>query len=203
VDNPQGERQIDWSRVERWAAQLAAGDPSDLQAVFRADYGNEPSMQWNPQARDLVSDKLRFLLEHWTSLRRDGALPRTDDIDPIDMRPALGFVMLIDAVDGGRDFRYRLYGSAIAAVSEFDMTGKLLSSHGASTLVIEQSLATYRAALMRREAVYTVRAPIRAQYTAHWHRVAMPLVDESGTVVRFLAGAVPLSHKGNTLAGRF
>lgn len=122
----------------------------------------------------------------------NGALPLTTDIDPIRMRPALGYVMLVDVVDGGWDFRYRLYGSELASVSGFDMTGRFLSSHGASANVIEFGLAVYRAAAVRRQPVFTSRRPVGARHTARWERVVMPLADRTGAVVRFLACTVPL-----------
>lgn len=196
------ERAIDWSRVAKWSDQLAAGDPSEMRATLREHYGYEPSVAWNPKPGDMAAEKLGFLLQYWNGLRHGTNLPRTSEIDPLQMRQALGHVMLIDSIEDGRDFRYRLYGSLLVGVSGFDMTGRLLSNHGASVWVIEFSLATYRAALRRREPIFTTRSPIGAQYTAQWHRVAMPLVDETGAVVRFLAGTVPLSRNGGIVSAR-
>ena len=83
--------------------------------------------------------------------------------------------MLLDLVEGGRDFRYRLYGSMIASISGFDMTGKLLSEHPASPYVAEFALASYRAAVQRREPVFRERHPVGAPYSsaaqARWMRV--------------------------------
>lgn len=197
-----GERPIDWSRVAKWSSQLAAGDASEMRATMRHHYGYEPTVAWNPAPDDMAVEKLGFLLQYWKGLRRGSNLPRTSDIDPLEMRLALGHVMLIDCIDGGRDFRYRLYGSLLVGVSGFDMTGRLLSNHGASVWVIEFSLATYRAALLRQEPVFTSRSPIGAQYTSQWHRVAMPLVDETGAVVRFLAATVPLARSGGIVSAR-
>lgn len=50
-------------------------------------------------------------------------MPLASEIDALEMRPALGYGMLVEPVDGGADFRDRLYGSNLAAVSGFDMTG--------------------------------------------------------------------------------
>jgi hypothetical protein len=119
------------------------------------------------------------------------------------MRRALGYVMLVDAVESGRDFRYRLYGSAVAAVSGFDMTGRLLSEHAASAYILEFSLALYRATIQRRRPVFCHYAPAGTLLTAQWHRVALPMTDRSGAVVRLLAGAVPLARDGRIVAGRF
>lgn len=194
------DRAIDWTRVERWAAKLVAGESGDMCAELRDRFEGEPTVVWNPQPSDIASKKLQFLLEYWTGLRRGAALPLTTDIDPMKMRRALGYVMLVDVVDGGRDFRYRLYGSMLASVSGYDMTGRFLSCHGASANVIEFDLAVYRAAVVRKKSVFTSRKPIGARYTSRWQRVAMPLVDQTGAVVRFLACTVPLSRSGATVS---
>ncbi len=199
---PENQPQIDWARIDRWTEQLSTGDVSDIRDTFRMSYGDEPSVTWSPRQDSIASDKLRFLLDYWQSLSPDGKAPLASSIDPLRMGPALGYVTLVDVVDGGRDFRYRLYGTVIAAVSEFDMTGRLLSALNASPLVVEFGIATYRAVFRRREAVYVVRAPAGASITSHWHRLTMPLTDDSGAVIRFLSGSVPISHDGRPLAGR-
>lgn len=188
-------RAIDRAKVERWTAMIASNDFDELHAAFVAERLKVPTVIWNPQMEDLTAEKLRFLLRYWNGLPRKGAGPRTSDIDPLDMRPALGNVMLVDAVEGGRDFRYRLYGSVLAEVSGFDMTGKLVSEHHASTYAIEFTLATYGAAILRPEPVFTTRMPARATYTAEWHRIVLPLVDDTGAVSRFLVGLVPVPRK--------
>lgn len=191
-----GDRAIDWTRVERWASALAAGESDEFCAQFRDRFDGEVAVIWKPRLSDMASEKLRFLLDYWTGLCDGDALPLTTDIDPIRMRPALGHVMLVDVIDGGRDFRYRLYGSLLAVVSGFDMTGRNLSSHGASANVREFGLSVYRAAAIRKEPVFTSRKPVGARYTVQWQRVALPLVNQAGAVVRFLACALPLSPSG-------
>src|SRR5882757_2741386 len=117
---------IDEARIERWAAQVASNDLSDIAATFRTSYGEEPRIEWNPRREDLGHERLQFLLTHWENLRRGRALPHVKDIDPLEIGPVLGYVALTDPVEDGQNFRYRLYGSTLAAISGFDMTGKLL-----------------------------------------------------------------------------
>lgn len=188
-------RRIDRAKVERWTALLAADDLRELHATFAAHRLKAPSVIWNPRLEDLTSEKLRFLFRYWSGLPRSGAGPRVDRIDPLDMRPALGNIMLVDVVEGGRDFRYRLYGSVLAEVSGLDMTGKLVSEHHASLYAIEFTLAAYGAVLLRPDPVFTTRMPAGAMHTAEWHRLVLPLVDEAGTVSRFLVGMVLIPRK--------
>src|SRR5690349_20789723 len=92
------DRAIDWTRVERWASNLVAGDGGDTCAQFRDRFDGEATIIWNPRPSDMASQKLRFLLDYWTGLRQGDALPLTTDVDPLHMRPALGYVMLVDVI---------------------------------------------------------------------------------------------------------
>lgn len=188
-------RALDWERIEFWTAKVVEKDLLSIGDVFIAAGADLPEVVWSPKAHDLAAPPLSFLSGHWSSLS-DGGLPHIRQIDPLELRPALGYVMLLDAVDGGRDFRYRLYGSKIAQISNLDMTGRLLSEHPASTYVAEFGIAVYRAALIRRESIYTTRKPTMAEFTACWQRLAMPLVDDSGAVVRLLAATVAIGGDG-------
>lgn len=190
---------IDWERVARWSGQIAAGELGDIRAVFAARTGQPPTLIWSPAAERVTAPQLRFLLDHWSTLADGGTPPNYRQIDPSAMRPALGYVMLLDAVDGGRDFRYRLYGSLIARASDLDMTGRLLSDHPASSYVTEFGLAVYRAALQRPRPIYTERTPAAAERTTRWQRLALPLVDDAGRVTRLLAGTVPVARDGRVI----
>lgn len=80
------------------------------------------------------------------------------------------------------------------------MTGRHLSSHGASANVVEFGLAVYRAVVARKEPVFTSRKPVGALHTTHWQRVAMPLVEQTGAFFGLLACKVPISPSGATVA---
>jgi hypothetical protein len=191
---------FDWARVDRWAQQICAGAYTDVERVFLAQTEQKPTIVWSPTAESIAAPQLRFLLQYWTGLAPDGAVPNRRRIDPLAMRPALGYVMLIDIVDRGRDFRYRLYGSTIALISQLDMTGRLMSEHPASTYVNEFGLAANRAVLSRRLPLYTERTPALAERTTRWQRIAMPLADDSGEITRLLAGTVPIARDGRIIA---
>lgn len=183
--------ELDWARIERWTAQIIAGDETDIRAAF--DGAAKPRFAWNPSDAALASDKLRFLMSHWTELRGTDPMPHMRAIDPLNMRPVLGYIMLLEPIDGGRDFRYLVYGSEIAAVSEIEMTGKIASALAASQNVVEFGMAAYRAAWERQAPLYTVRSPLGAYRTAEWHRLTLPLAGDDGRIGRLIAGSVPLS----------
>ena len=71
---------------------------------------------------------LRKIYRYWRGKCREGALPSRADLDPTEILPALlPHVFLVDVVDGGRDFRYRLVGTHIVESVGFEYTGRLVS----------------------------------------------------------------------------
>ena len=75
----------------------------------------------------IKAEILREIYRYWRGKCREGALPSRADLDPIDIPALLAHVFLIDIVDGGRDFRYRLLGTHIVESVGFEFTGQLVS----------------------------------------------------------------------------
>ena len=191
---------VDWERIERWQTLLQDDDLTELQELFDANGARGPSIRWDPPADTIQKLPMRFTLERWQQAATLG-LPTTRFVDPIKLTPALGYLLLVDVVDGGQDFVYRLFGSRVSAVSGFDMTHKKLSNHPASSYIREFSIALYRAAIVRREPVWSHYGPAMAVSTAAWERIVLPLADDAGTICRFLVATVPIGLDGNTVKG--
>ncbi len=177
--------------IERLAQGLATDDLSGVNALFEAQQLPAPTITWNTGAGDLEIRELRFLRGLWDQLRTDGKLPRTPELGPELLRPALGYIMILDVVDGGADFRYRLYGSRIAQRAGFDATGKLTSEIGPTTFISQFFVACYRAVYRREEPLFTAHVPPSKVEVQIWRRLILPLADETGAVYRFLVGNVP------------
>lgn len=150
-----------------------------------------PTLVWSPTPGTLEHEPLRFLMDYWQRLRGGEDVPHATKIDPVEMRPALGNVMLLDVLDGGADFRYRLYGSKIAERAGFDMTGKRVSEIGTSTAVATFFVYVYQAVLKRREPIYTEHRPPASIQVTKWYRLVLPLADAAGMVNRLLVGNIP------------
>ena len=190
---------VDWQIVGRWADEIARGELADIRGAFSAKGARGPDVVWQPAGDSLMLPQLRFLHGYWTELAGTRSMPRASEIDPLGMRPALGYIMLIDPVPGGVDFRYRLYGSRIAAVSGFDVTGRRVSEHPASPYIIAFTLALYRAAVARAVPLFAEHGPPATLHTASWHRVILPLAGAAGEVARLLVGIVPIAHDGRPI----
>lgn len=95
-------------------------------------------------AADCREPAIRHLYDYWRHQRGTHRFPARSDLDPIDMKPALGGIMIFEIhpqPNGGYRFRYRLKGSAIVARDGFDMTGRYLD---------ELPLVQYRTLLLGR-----------------------------------------------------
>ncbi len=144
-----------------------------------------------PSEADLPLKELRSVLRYWQALPKVDGVAEVLKIDPLELRGSLGYLMLVDSGPGENEFRYALYGSKIAAVAGFDMTGKTVWQVATSSAVQTFFAACYRAVLILRCPLYTVhKAP--PQITAsHWHRLILPL-GPNGVVKRFLVCNTPI-----------
>jgi hypothetical protein len=69
---------------------------------------------------------LRRLYAYWDDRRGDREFPGRSDIDPLDMRYALGNISLVDVLHEPLRFRYRLHGSIVVERIGIDMTGRFV-----------------------------------------------------------------------------
>ena len=170
---------------------LLAGDPGPVERLFAAHDASAPEVIWNPGEADLPHEPLQFLLGYWSAKKDGNELPRTGSIDPVEMKPALRFIMLLDVLDGGTDFRYRVYGTGIVERTGRDWTGKRVSDLAAFAYTGRFYTAVYRAALRRRLTVATVSDSPRHVAATDWSRLVLPLANKDGEITRFLVGNVP------------
>lgn len=75
----------------------------------------------------LSSARLKEAFAYWDSKRAGRTMPSRRDIDPAEIVKLLPYVMLIDVITDPLDFRYRLMGTELSAISHHDYTGKRFS----------------------------------------------------------------------------
>jgi hypothetical protein len=66
---------------------------------------------------------LRFYFDYWDRKRAGRPLPSRTDIKPAELKPHLGSIILLEAVPGANDFRYRLIGTRVTDYFLGDATG--------------------------------------------------------------------------------
>lgn len=182
---------IDLTVIDAMRDDLLAGGQTKLAAPFTALGLRPPVVRWNPAADDLPTRQLPFLLRHWQALRDHHGSVLPEYIDPFDLRPVLGYILLLDVLDDGADYRYRLYGSEVARIAGFDMTGKRTSEMVTGSLASDFYLAIYRAMLQRPEPVYSWHEMPMEITINSWDRIVLPLWDGDGRIVRIITCNVP------------
>jgi hypothetical protein len=128
---------------------------------------------------------LAELVAYWDAKRAGRMAPRRSDIDPAELKPHLTGLLMLDVLDGGADFRYRLIGTAIVQGSGRDSTGRRMSELYADQPAVLQRL------LDRFRRVVTEQRPIYTRGRIYW----VPNREYR----RFVTVAVPLSDDGRTV----
>ncbi len=119
---------------------------------------------------------LREFYEYWDAKRGSRAMPSRADMDPIDIPRLLPYVFLVDVLDEGADFRYRLVGGGIHTHVGSDLTGRRLSEV-VENCSQEDLLDFYREVLhgrapCRRRLAYTTPT---ARLTRYYDALVAPL----------------------------
>lgn len=185
-------------RIATWSDDIVEGNIKRVRALFQSHGSDLSALVWDPPERSLPP-MLAELHQIWRSLAAPGQLPHHAQVTPFAVRPALGYLALMDPVDGGTEFRYRLYGSLLAAISGFDLTGRLQSEAPVSAHVRELTIALDRAVYRQARPLYSCRRPMGARRVTAWHRLCLPLVNDSGAIARLLVANVPISATGHVL----
>jgi hypothetical protein len=71
-----------------------------------------------------ASPFLHKLLQFWSKTAGADEVPSRDRLDAFTLRPWLGHISIYEMVDGGHDFRIRLEGTSIVAITGEDWTGR-------------------------------------------------------------------------------
>lgn len=140
-----------------------------------------------PPDADVVSEPLsrsvRAFAEHWRSKCDAERLPSRLDIDIAELGPWIGRVIMMDVIDGGQDFRYRLVGTEIVDAVGRDLTGRLVSDVDYSGNR-DGVLDTFRRPLLVRGPVFR-RGAVLWRVDRNWRRyesVHCPLARDGETI---------------------
>lgn len=100
---------------------------------------------------------------YWDAKRGSRRMPSRAEIDPIDLKDHLGWMLLLDVIDDCTDFRFRLIGTKVTRYFFADTTGKTASEAFArfGDAAVSGVLAVYRKTA--RDCV-----PVRAWGDAGW-----------------------------------
>lgn len=135
-----------------------------------------------------LPEPYRDLYRFWQASWAGGALPTIETIEPERFARHLAYIILLEAIDGGLDARYRVYGSGIAGAAGRDWTGFTISEMTAITGSGESVFyrSGYLAVALRREPLMVIHHSHLPMAHREWRRLILPFADEGGAVARFL-----------------
>ena len=134
------------------------------------------------------------VFRYWDRKRGGRAMPSSDDIDFLELRPWLPGIMLVEVTQGSpRDLIYRVVGERAVRQRGYDPSGMSLrqATHGHST---EDALETYGTVVDRRLPLYSWDEP-RAVAGQVSNTLALPLSRDGKSVDRVLVYGE--DHAGN------
>jgi hypothetical protein len=133
--------------------------------------------------------KLERLYRHWLDRRGARLMPARADFDALDLKDWLGNLMLIEVLSGATEFRYRLYGSALAAYYGEDLTGK--TTHAVPSDVADRVTREYaRVAIERCPLVVRRRRAVQHSMLSI-AKLILPLSADGTIVDMLLVGSYP------------
>ncbi|HZS82045.1 MAG TPA: PAS domain-containing protein [Stellaceae bacterium] len=148
----------------------------------------DPFVKESPAPGDFHDSRLPPLLAYWERERGDAELPPVAAIDPTRLTFILGWLMIMEPVDGGADFLYRLYGSNVAAAFGRDLTGCRVGDSFPE--VAQFVIAAYQRMLALRRPLLTRHRPPPVIPLDYWERLLLPFAAADGTVTRILVGTI-------------
>ncbi|NER81305.1 MAG: PAS domain-containing protein [Leptolyngbya sp. SIO1D8] len=174
------------------AEELSAGRTELTAKSFHDDDAPPPVILFDPTGEAIAQPVLQQLDAYWRALGgRSGAPAPLAAFDPLEVTGCLPYVMMLDVLDGGADYRYRVYGREVSGRFGRDMTGRTLSEMPVKPRIIAFFQAVYRASLARRESILTEHAPPPSVSVTSWRRLILPLANADGEVIRFAVGNIP------------
>jgi hypothetical protein len=132
---------------------------------------------------------LRQLYAYWDARRGGREFPARGDIDPLDLKFVLGYLMLIDVAYEPLRFRFRLHGSELALRAGYDMTGKMVDElpNEANRAVLLQRC---RSLIETRQPVAVINERLIEKRVFGYEAVWLPLAADGHTIDMLLGGLI-------------
>jgi hypothetical protein len=169
--------ETDKAPVDRSLTEL--GSPSD------------PSLMQEIETSDLTPELLeaagmRRLYEVWSDAARGRGrrMPSRADIEILELTAYIGELSLLEVVEGGVDFRYRVLSGGAAKLLGHDYTGMLLSQTAGQRdrERVDRLMQRYRRVVALKVPWYARTPAVPEMPILYTERLALPLSDDGETV---------------------
>ncbi|MAN78985.1 MAG: hypothetical protein CMM77_00820 [Rhodospirillaceae bacterium] len=132
---------------------------------------------------DVLETGCGLVYRYWTALRGTRFAPAWDDFRLVDL-PAhiIPYIRVVDVIDGGRDFKYRFWGTGLGAVRALDRTGGYLSEVDSPRTAT--ALAEYRQIVTEKTGAAYIYKAHGGEHRASLHApsIRLPLSSDDETV---------------------
>jgi hypothetical protein len=129
------------------------------------------------------------LFDYWNEKRGDRPMPKRSDIDPVDLRFAMGDMTLIDVERDPLRFRVRLEGTNAVSRSRVDMTGRYVDQLPMAEYR-SQLIESYTRIAEERRPDWAKRSITLDQRPYAYEVLWLPLSEDGGTVGMILVYVV-------------
>ena len=137
---------------------------------------------------DIRDNRLRSLFQYWSSKLRGRSMPARKDLDPLEMRPWLGNLVLVDFPGDPKDYRIRLEGVNVVQFYGSSRTGRGIEAM-TSELERQVVLPQYFSVVETKEPAYYEAEFISSEgVLTYQHKLVLPLSDDGERVNMTLAG---------------
>jgi hypothetical protein len=140
------------------------------------------------KAAELVtSDKLADIFGIWNALSGERFAPKREEITPSKLRSLLPWTWLVDVIDGGKDYRFRVAGDRIVEYLGSRHAGKNLSElRGPAFFELMHEIFSYTVKYKRPIAHGPLRSSHRTSLESEV--LVLPLSDDGENVTALFGG---------------
>ena len=135
----------------------------------------------------ITNSELKRAYSYVMSIRRPGMLPAKSSLDPIKMKDWLANIELIDVLDGGANFQYRVAGSVIEDIFHRRMHRKNLDNIFSGNVLDFKKTIFTRCAKERKVILSNGNLERNSTNLASFERILIPM-SENGEIVDTLFG---------------
>jgi len=137
-------------------------------------------------------DRLLSLYRYWSGKRRGRSMPSRAALEVLELKQWLGYLHLVEVSREAPEFRYRVFGTQIAAQLGFDLTGASVDDNPPSG--VRELRRGYEEVVARKAPLYQVHEMIGRKGAFRYNRMLLPLSDDDQTVDRVLVLSYPLGR---------
>ncbi len=128
--------------------------------------------------KERLTEKELSLLQFWNGRRAGRAMPERSDFRPEDLFSWIGYLHLLEPIDGGRDFRYAVFTTRTLVGEDQDMNGKRVSDWGDER--VEYALRLYGAVIEQARPIYNMVPERHKDDWIVYSRLCLPLGTKDG-----------------------